>query len=156
MPFPTNNPQFRLPTMDELLSHLDIFIKERNQDLLVQLDCAPVWPCIADDDQKQILMALESAPNLLIRSCPDGRSRLNLNLDGEVRVTDFAETNPLGNIKSTSLAEIFNKWKASSLYRDYNCTCDARCLGPCILLANAYYPGWSSASSRADSAGTAA
>lgn len=148
VPFPTKNPQFCLPTMDELLSHLAAFIKARNQDLLVQLDCAPVWPCIADARQQQLLSVLESAPNLLIRSCPDGRSRLNLNLDGEVRVTDFAETEPLGNIKSASLVEIFEAWKTSPLYRNYNCTCDARCLGPCILLADAYYPGWSSAANR--------
>jgi len=142
-PFPSNNELFKVPTLEELLFYMNKFLDERNQNFLVQLDCAPFYWCNGNNQVVALLERMEQEPNLVTRVCPDGRSRFNLNLDGEVRVTDFSELLPIGSIHDKSLMEIYEEWRNSDLYQKYNCECEEhRCLGPCILVANTYYPQW--------------
>lgn len=142
-PFPTKNQAFEVPSLDQLVGSLNDFLDDRAPTLLVQLDCAPFFWCKATGKALALLERLSKEQNFVTRSCPDGRSRLNVNLDGEVRVTDFSGLAPIGSIHEMSLSEIFGKWQETDLYRDFNCQCaDRKCLGPCILVANTYYPGW--------------
>lgn len=77
-----------------------------------------------------------------MRNDPDGRSRLNVNIfTGDVIVTDFGDTPPMGNIQSESLSVMLNRWLERPLAKTIDCHCPAvQCLGPNLLVKDAYYP----------------
>ena len=78
---------------------------------------------------------------MTVRNDPDGRSRLNTNIfTGDVIVTDFGDTPPLGNIKEDRLVDLFDKWLHTELATSLNCHCPhVHCLGPNVLVKNSYY-----------------
>ncbi|MEZ0117312.1 UNVERIFIED_ORG: radical SAM/CxCxxxxC motif protein YfkAB [Heyndrickxia coagulans] len=84
---------------------------------------------------------LYESKNVTIRNDPDGRSRLNVNIfTGDVIVTDFGDTPPLGNIQHDRLPDVFEKWLETPIAKSLNCHCpQVKCLGPNILVKNAYY-----------------
>ena len=59
--------------------------------------------------------------------------------DGNIIVTDFGDTPPLGNIKTDSLPEAYDKWRQTKLSKELNCRCTtsgASTERPC---QNSYY-----------------
>jgi len=72
---------------------------------------------------------------------PDGRSRLNVNIfTGDVIVTDFGDTPPMGNIQNDSLPQMLDSWLERPLAKSISCHCPAvNCLGPNLLVKDAYY-----------------
>jgi hypothetical protein len=60
--------------------------------------------------------------------------------DGDIIVTDFGDTPPLGNIQTSTLPAAYEKWIDSSIAKELSCHCPAvSCLGPNILVKNSYY-----------------
>lgn len=79
----------------------------------------PFYPCSSSQDDLDFLTELYAAKNVSVRNDPDGRSRLNVNIfTGDVIVTDFGDTAPLGNITTDTLPDIFNSGKISPLPRN--------------------------------------
>ena len=78
---------------------------------------------------------------MTVRNDPDGRSRLNVNIfSGDVIVTDFNNTPPLGNIVNDRLVDVYEKWMKSDLAQSLNCHCsNVQCLGPNVLVKDQYY-----------------
>lgn len=103
----------------------------------------PFYPCSDDIEELALLKRIRSSKNVSVRNDPDGRSRLNVNIfTGEVIVTDFGDTPPMGNIKNDSLPAMLNNWLSRPLAQSISCHCPAvKCLGPNLLVKNAYYPG---------------
>jgi len=89
----------------------------------------------------ELLKRLYRSKNVTVRNDPDGRSRLNVNIfNGDIIVTDFGDTPPLGNIQTTRLVDAYASWQTSSLAKELSCHCPAvSCLGPNILVKNSYY-----------------
>lgn len=79
---------------------------------------------------------------MTVRNDPDGRSRLNINIfTGEVAVTDFGEAAKVGNLLESSLPDIYEEWLKTTTAQSMNCHCPAvQCLGPNLLVNDAYYP----------------
>ena len=128
-----------LSEMREAIHHiLDI----RNEDIWMLFGTLPFYPCSQNKEDLELLQRLYSSKKVTVRNDPDGRSRLNVNIfSGDVIVTDFGDTPPLGNIKEQSLPEAYDTWMKSSLADSLNCHCPAvKCLGPNVLVKNAYYP----------------
>lgn len=92
-------------------------------------------------EDQALLQRLYKSKNVTVRNDPDGRSRLNVNIfNGDIIVTDFGDTPPLGNIQTTNLLSAYQAWQASSIAKDLSCHCPAvKCLGPNILVKNSYY-----------------
>lgn len=102
----------------------------------------PFYPCSSNIEDQQLLKRLWNSENVSVRNDPDGRSRLNVNIfTGDVIVTDFGDTPPLGNIQNDALPGLLDRWLAQPLAQTVSCHCPSvRCLGPNILVKNAYYP----------------
>jgi radical SAM/CxCxxxxC motif protein YfkAB len=102
---------------------------------------AAVLSCSSDPEDLALLKRLYESKNVTIRNDPDGRSRLNVNIfTGDVIVTDFGDTPPLGNIQQDALPAVFEKWLETPTAKSLNCHCPAvKCLGPNILVKNTYY-----------------
>lgn len=128
-----------LEEMREAIHHL-LDIRDENTWML--FGTLPFYPCSSKEEDLALLKRLREAKNVTVRNDPDGRSRLNVNIfTGDVIVTDFGDTPPLGNIQTESLADIFEKWLDSDLAKSLNCHCPAvKCLGPNVLVKNMYYP----------------
>lgn len=122
----------------EAIHHL-LDIRDENTWML--FGTLPFYPCSKTEEDQKLLDRLRNAPNVTMRNDPDGRSRLNINIfTGDVIVTDFGDTPPLGNITSNSLPVIFDKWLETDLAKSLNCHCPAvKCLGPNVLVKNMYY-----------------
>lgn len=122
----------------EAIHHL-LDIRDENTWML--FGTLPFYPCSKTEEDQKLLDRLRNAPNVTMRNDPDGRSRLNINIfTGDVIVTDFGDTPPLGNITSDSLPVIFDKWLETDLAKSLNCHCPAvKCLGPNVLVKNMYY-----------------
>ncbi|MCA1060076.1 radical SAM/CxCxxxxC motif protein YfkAB [Rossellomorea aquimaris] len=113
----------------------------RDENVWMLFGTLPFYPCSSSQEDLDFLKELYSARNVSVRNDPDGRSRLNVNIfTGDVIVTDFGDTPPLGNITTDTLPEIFDKWKGQPLAKELNCHCPmARCLGPNVLVKSMYY-----------------
>jgi radical SAM/CxCxxxxC motif protein YfkAB len=100
----------------------------------------PFYPCSSDQDVLDLLKRLYQTKNVTVRNDPDGRSRLNVNIfNGDIIVTDFGDTPPLGNIQTTKLADAYQAWQSSDIAKELSCHCPAvSCLGPNILVKNSY------------------
>ncbi|MBT2572445.1 radical SAM/CxCxxxxC motif protein YfkAB [Bacillus sp. ISL-51] len=127
-----------LTEMRQAIHHL---LDIRDEKTWMLFGTLPFYACSPNDEDQKLLSRLRGAKNVTVRNDPDGRSRLNVNIfDGNIIVTDFGDTPPLGNIKTDSLPEAYGKWKETKLSKELNCHCaHVRCLGPNVLVKNSYY-----------------
>ncbi|MFD2443734.1 radical SAM/CxCxxxxC motif protein YfkAB [Bacillus sp. CGMCC 1.16607] len=128
-------------SLDEIRAAIHHLLDIRNKDAWMLFGTLPFYACSSQEEDLVLLDRLYKSKNVTVRNDPDGRSRLNVNIfSGDVIVTDFGDTPPLGNIKDTCLQDAFEKWNSSSLANELNCHCPAvKCLGPNILVKNSYY-----------------
>lgn len=128
--------------LDTLRAGLARFLADRDPDLWALLGTFPFFLCSPDARDRELVRQVRQSANVTIRNDPDGRCRLNVSsLTGDVLVTDFADFPPLGNIGGGDLNEMFARWQTHPAAAPYGCSCpEAHCLGPCPLVAAAYYP----------------
>ncbi|QRN50506.1 radical SAM/CxCxxxxC motif protein YfkAB [Macrococcoides bohemicum] len=130
-------------TTEETKAAIRKLLSFRDQETWMLFGTLPILPCSLDKDDLLFLEEVNNAKNVTVRNDPDGRSRLNVNVfTGDVIVTDFGdETGTIENINTTSLQDIYDKWKVSALNQSLNCHCPkVQCLGPNLLVKNMYYP----------------
>ncbi len=130
-------------TTEETKAAIRKLLSFRDQETWMLFGTLPILPCSLDKDDLLFLEEVNNAKNVTVRNDPDGRSRLNVNVfTGDVIVTDFGdETGTIENINTTSLQDIYDKWKVSALNQSLNCHCPkVKCLGPNLLVKNMYYP----------------
>lgn len=128
-----------LTEIREAIHHL---LDIRSQDVWMLFGTLPFYPCSRNPEDLRLLERLYQEKNVTVRNDPDGRSRLNVNIfTGDVIVTDFGDTPPFGNVQTDTLSEAFERWLDSKWAKELHCHCpQARCLGPNVLVKNAYYP----------------
>ncbi|MBS4192226.1 radical SAM/CxCxxxxC motif protein YfkAB [Bacillus sp. FJAT-49705] len=128
-------------SLDEIRSAIHHLLDIRDENTWILFGTLPFYACNSNEKDLELLKRLYSAKNVTVRNDPDGRSRLNINIfTGDVIVTDFGDTPPLGNIQNDMLTDIFDKWMGTSLAQSLNCHCpNVRCLGPNVLVKNSYY-----------------
>lgn len=129
-------------TLDEMRGAIHHLLDIRSEDVWMLFGTLPFYPCSANEEDLKLLQRLYKSKNVTVRNDPDGRSRLNVNIfSGDVIVTDFGDTPPLGNIQHDTLPGMFEKWMEQPIAKSLNCHCPAvQCLGPNILVKNKYYP----------------
>ncbi|WP_010651927.1 radical SAM/CxCxxxxC motif protein YfkAB [Oceanobacillus massiliensis] len=129
-------------SLDEMRTAIKRLLDHRNKDMWMLFGTLPFYPCSASKEDQELLKQLYKEKNVTIRNDPDGRSRLNVNIfTGDVIVTDFADEPSLGNIQTTSLLDSYDAWMQTKTAKSLNCHCPAvKCLGPNVLVKNAYYP----------------
>jgi radical SAM/CxCxxxxC motif protein YfkAB len=129
-------------TKDEIRKAIHHLLDIRDENVWMLFGTLPFYPCNDDEQDLKLLDRLYNSRNVTVRNDPDGRSRLNVNIfNGDIIVTDFGDTPPLGNIKVDSLPEAYKRWNGSTIASELNCHCPSvRCLGPNILVKNSYYP----------------
>ncbi|MFC0473918.1 radical SAM/CxCxxxxC motif protein YfkAB [Robertmurraya beringensis] len=129
--------------LDEIRQAIQRLLDFRNENVWMLFGTLPFYACNTSEEDQALLQKLYRAKNVTVRNDPDGRSRLNINIfTGDVIVTDFGDTPPLGNIQTDELPGIFNKWLETDLAKSLSCHCPAaRCLGPNVLVKNSYYKG---------------
>ena len=129
-------------SLDEMRDAIHRLLDMRDENVWMLFGTLPFYACSEKKEDLELLDRLYKAKNVTVRNDPDGRSRLNVNIfDGNIIVTDFGDTPPLGNIQTTTLPEAYDKWMEGEAAKSLNCHCPAvQCLGPNILVKNAYYP----------------
>ncbi len=137
--FAENLDTLNLAEMREGITRL---LDHRDPDTWMLFGTLPFYPCSSSAEELALQKRLYQEPNVTVRNDPDGRSRLNVNIfSGEIIVTDFADEAPLGNIQTTTLPAVFDRWMATDTAQRLNCHCPAvKCLGPNALVKNTYYP----------------
>ncbi|PLT32982.1 radical SAM/CxCxxxxC motif protein YfkAB [Bacillus sp. V5-8f] len=130
-------------SLDELRAAIHHLLDIRDKDTWMLFGTLPFYPCSSNEEDLNLLRRLFAAENVTVRNDPDGRSRLNVNIfTGEVIVTDFGDAPALGNIVDQPLSASYDIWMKSKLAKQLNCHCPSvQCLGPNVLVKNAYYPG---------------
>lgn len=128
-------------SLEETREAIRNILSFRDENVWMLFGTLPFYPCSSSQEDLDFLKELYAAKNVSVRNDPDGRSRLNVNIfTGDVIVTDFGDTPPLGNIAKDTLPAIFEKWKLQPLAKELNCHCRvARCLGPNVLVKSMYY-----------------
>ncbi|WP_044338562.1 radical SAM/CxCxxxxC motif protein YfkAB [Rossellomorea aquimaris] len=128
-------------SLEETRQAIRNILSYRDENVWMLFGTLPFYPCSSSQEDLNFLTELYAAKNVSVRNDPDGRSRLNVNIfTGDVIVTDFGDTPPLGNITKDALPAIFEKWKEQPLAKELNCHCPmARCLGPNVLVKSMYY-----------------
>ncbi|KQU63095.1 radical SAM/CxCxxxxC motif protein YfkAB [Rossellomorea marisflavi] len=128
-------------TLKETADAIRDILSFRDENVWMLFGTLPFYPCSSSDEDLELLQTLYKSKNVSVRNDPDGRSRLNVNIfTGDVIVTDFGDTPPLGNIKTDTLPEVYDRWKGQPLAKELNCHCPAaRCLGPNVLVKSMYY-----------------
>lgn len=128
-------------SLEETREAIRNILSFRDENVWMLFGTLPFYPCSSSQEDLDFLKELYAAKNVSVRNDPDGRSRLNVNIfTGDVIVTDFGDTPPLGNIAKDTLPDIFEKWKQQPLAKELNCHCPmARCLGPNVLVKSMYY-----------------
>ncbi|TYS90156.1 radical SAM/CxCxxxxC motif protein YfkAB [Rossellomorea aquimaris] len=128
-------------SLEETREAIRNILSFRDENVWMLFGTLPFYPCSSSQEDLDFLKELYAAKNVSVRNDPDGRSRLNVNIfTGDVIVTDFGDTPPLGNIAKDTLPAIFEKWKQQPLAKELNCHCRvARCLGPNVLVKSMYY-----------------
>ena len=128
-----------LNQMREAIHHL---LDIRDENVWMLFGTLPFYPCSNNKEDLELLKRLYNSKKVTVRNDPDGRSRLNINIfTGEVIVTDFGDAPSLGNIVDQPLTKSYETWMNSKLAAQLNCHCPAvKCLGPNVLVKNAYYP----------------
>jgi len=129
-------------SLEEIRSGIHRLLDVRSQNVWMLFGTLPFYPCSDNEADLSLQKRLYQEKNVTVRNDPDGRSRLNVNIfDGNIIVTDFGDTPPLGNIQSTPLEDAYSTWMNSSLAKSLNCHCPSvQCLGPNVLVKDAYYP----------------
>ncbi|MFB6468241.1 radical SAM/CxCxxxxC motif protein YfkAB [Cytobacillus sp. Hz8] len=129
-------------SLEEIRLAIHHLLDIRNKDVWMLFGTLPFYPCSDHPEDLELIKRLYSAENVTLRNDPDGRSRLNINIfSGDVIVTDFGDTPPLGNIQQQKLTDMFASWTSTELAQSLSCHCPAvRCLGPNVLVKNKYYP----------------
>ncbi|MBP2079467.1 radical SAM/CxCxxxxC motif protein YfkAB [Oceanobacillus polygoni] len=129
-------------SLDEMRTAIERLLQHRNPDMWMLFGTLPFYACSANETDLELLKRLSKEKNVTVRNDPDGRSRLNVNIfTGEVIVTDFGDEPSLGNIQTTPLQESYKRWMETQTAKSLNCHCPAvKCLGPNVLVKNAYYP----------------
>ncbi|ALC91800.1 radical SAM protein [Bacillus sp. FJAT-18017] len=128
-------------SLDEIRSAVHHLLDIRDENVWMLFGTLPFYACSGNKDDLELLQRLYKSKNVTVRNDPDGRSRLNVNIfNGDIIVTDFGDTPPLGNVQTDSLPDAFEKWQTSDLAKSLSCHCPAvSCLGPNILVKNSYY-----------------
>ncbi|MCL6572298.1 MAG: radical SAM/CxCxxxxC motif protein YfkAB [Bacillus sp. (in: Bacteria)] len=136
--FASNLETLSLSETREAIQHL---LDIRDEGTWMLFGTLPFYACSSKKEELDLLKRLYQSKNVTVRNDPDGRSRLNVNIfNGEIIVTDFGDTPPLGNIQTTNLLNAFETWQTSLLAKELSCHCPAvSCLGPNILVKNSYY-----------------
>lgn len=129
-------------TLEELRAAIYQLLKIRNPEVWMLFGTLPFYACSRFTEDLELLKQLHSEKNVSVRNDPDGRSRLNVNIfSGDVIVTDFGDTPPLGNIQNDNLEAVYQGWLNTNLAHSLNCHCAAaKCLGPNLLVKSKYYP----------------
>lgn len=127
--------------LDEIRRAIHRLLDSRNEEVWMLFGTLPFYACNTNEEDQALLKRLYASKNVTVRNDPDGRSRLNINIfTGDVIVTDFGDTPPLGNVQSHELPTIFNEWLKTDLAKSLSCHCPAaRCLGPNVLVKDSYY-----------------
>ncbi|MBU8908893.1 radical SAM/CxCxxxxC motif protein YfkAB [Desertibacillus haloalkaliphilus] len=130
-------------TLAEIREGIYRLLDAKNDDIWMLFGTLPFYACSDNQKDLDLLKRLYKQKNVTVRNDPDGRSRLNINIfDGDIIVTDFGDTPPLGNVQDTRLIDAYQKWQQSSVAQELSCHCpEVECLGPNILVKNAYYKG---------------
>jgi radical SAM/CxCxxxxC motif protein YfkAB len=128
-------------SLEEIRSAIHHLLDIRDEETWMLFGTLPFYACSSSKEDLELLTRLYRSNNVTVRNDPDGRSRLNVNIfTGDVIVTDFGDTPPLGNIQTDTLSEAYSKWMESELAKSLNCHCSGvRCLGPNVLVKNSYY-----------------
>ncbi|OME77998.1 radical SAM/CxCxxxxC motif protein YfkAB [Paenibacillus sp. FSL A5-0031] len=126
---------------EQMLEAIERLLKARDQSVWMLFGTLPFYPCSDSKSERELLRRLANEPNVTVRNDPDGRNRLNVNLfTGDVFVTDFSDVPAFGNIGSSKLEDLFDKWLDHSLAQSVNCHCPvASCCGPNLLVKDMYY-----------------
>jgi radical SAM/CxCxxxxC motif protein YfkAB len=128
-------------TLSEIRDAINHLLNIRSEEVWMLFGTLPFYPCSQNTEDLNLLKRLYQAKNVTVRNDPDGRSRLNVNIfNGDVIVTDFGDTPPLGNIQHDSLPNLLTKWLGQSIAQSISCHCPSvQCLGPNILVKDKYY-----------------
>ncbi len=129
-------------TLEEMRDAIHRLLDMRDENTWMLFGTLPFYPCSDNPEDRALLERVYKAKNVTVRNDPDGRSRLNVNIfNGDIIVTDFGDTPPLGNIQTTDLPTAYERWKETSIAKELECHCPTvACLGPNILVKSAYYP----------------
>lgn len=129
-------------SLEEIRKAIHHLLDIRDPNTWMLFGTLPFYACIQKDEDLHLLKRLSHEKMVTVRNDPDGRSRLNVNIfTGDVIVTDFGDTPPLGNIQKDQLTDVFDHWLQTKLATSLNCHCpNVRCLGPNVLVKNSYYP----------------
>lgn len=127
--------------LDEIRQAIHHLLDVRDENVWMLFGTLPFYACSSNEEDLKLMQRLYASKNISVRNDPDGRSRLNVNIfNGDIIVTDFGDTPPLGNIQTTNLLDAYQKWQATDISKELNCSCPAvSCLGPNILVKNSYY-----------------
>lgn len=127
--------------LEEIRACINHLLDIRDEDTWMLFGTLPFYSCMKNDEDLKVIQKLREAKNVTVRNDPDGRSRLNVNIfSGDVIVTDFGDTPPLGNIVNDRLVDVYENWMHSELAQSLNCHCPSvQCLGPNVLVKNRYY-----------------
>lgn len=128
-------------SLEEIRSGIHRLLDARSKDLWMLFGTLPFYPCSEEMTDLELLKRLYKEKNVTVRNDPDGRSRLNVNIfDGFIHVTDFHQDGNLGSIHDKSLPQAFQEWQQTETAASLSCHCPAvECLGPNLLVKNAYY-----------------
>lgn len=128
-------------SLEQFRSAVHRLLDHRCKEMWMLFGTLPFFHCNPESEDQALMKRLLQEPNVTIRNDPDGRNRLNVNLfSGDVFVTDFSNTPPLGNIYRDRLTDVYNKWEKHPLNRRVNCHCpEVACCGPNLLVADTYY-----------------
>lgn len=128
-------------TREQMRQSIELLLSKRDPSIWMLFGTLPFYHCSDNKEERQLLARLSSEPNVTVRNDPDGRNRLNVNLfTGDVFVTDFSDVPAFGNIASSKLDDLFDRWLDHSLARSVDCHCPAAsCCGPNLLVKDMYY-----------------
>lgn len=129
-------------SLDDTRAALHHLLDTRDENVWMLFGTLPFYPCSENKEDLALLERIYNSKNVSVRNDPDGRSRLNVNIfNGEVIVTDFGDTPPMGNIQTEALPVMLDRWLERPLAKSISCHCPAvHCLGPNLLVKDAYYP----------------
>lgn len=129
-------------SLDETREAIHRLLDSRDENVWMLFGTLPFYACSHNEDDLTLLQRIYRSKNVSVRNDPDGRSRLNVNIfTGDVIVTDFGDTPPMGNIKTEPLPIMLDRWLERPLAKSIDCMCSAvNCLGPNLLVKEAYYP----------------
>ncbi|MGO4374215.1 radical SAM/CxCxxxxC motif protein YfkAB, partial [Paenibacillus sp. MCAF20] len=128
-------------TREQMRQSIELLLSKRDPSIWMLFGTLPFYQCSDNQGERKLLARLASEPNVTVRNDPDGRNRLNVNLfTGDVFVTDFSDVPAFGNIASSKLDDLFDRWLDHSLARSVDCHCPAAsCCGPNLLVKDMYY-----------------